>query len=181
MMYIEDKYQELLSTPSDINEHLPILRKYAEECRHITEMGVRGIVSTYALLVAEPDILISYDIKNCDWKPLREIAKEECNTDFQFILGNTLEVEIAPTDMLFIDTLHNYDQLSVELKLHAPKVRKYIILHDTTTYSYRGESYDGIRRVGLWPAIKEFLENNYEWSIKARFTNNNGLTILIKE
>jgi hypothetical protein len=32
---------------------------------------------------------------------------------------------------------------------------------------------------GLWPAIEEFLENNRnEWTLLARYTNNNGLTIL---
>jgi hypothetical protein len=34
--------------------------------------------------------------------------------------------------------------------------------------------------VGLWPAIEEFLNDNPEWSICERFTNNNGLTILQK-
>ncbi len=36
-------------------------------------------------------------------------------------------------------------------------------------------------RKGLWPAIVEFVENNPEWYIKERFTNNNGLTILAKK
>jgi len=180
-MNIENKYQELWDKPSDINEHLPILKRYAKKCRHVTEMGVRGIVSTYALLAGHPYTLISYDIRNCDWKPLQKQALEENYTNFQFIIGNTLEIEIDPTELLFIDTLHNYDQLSVELKLHAPKVSKYLIFHDTTTYAYIGESYDGLSRLGLWPAIEEFMEDNPEWSIKERFTNNNGLTILVKK
>lgn len=177
-MNIENKYQELCNTSSDINEHMPVLRKYAEKCNHITEFGVRGIVSTYALLAAQPHTLISYDIKNCNWKPLQDAAISY--TFFEFILGNTLEIEIDPTEMLFIDTLHNYDQLKMELRMHAPKVSKYIVFHDTTTYDYVGESYDGLSRLGIWPAIKEFLEENPEWSIKEKFTNNNGLTILVK-
>ena len=179
-MNIENKYQELCNTPSDINEHLPVLRRYAEECKHITEMGVRGIVSTYAFLVAQPYTLISYDIKNCDWKPLQKAAREAYYTDFRFIQADVLKIEIEPTEILFIDTLHNYEQLIRELKLHASKVSKYLVFHDTTTYAYVGESYDGVPRVGLWPAIEEFLEENPEWSIKERFTNNNGLTILVK-
>ena len=31
---------------------------------------------------------------------------------------------------------------------------------------------------GIWPAIEEFINNNQNWKIKERFTNNNGLTIL---
>ena len=33
---------------------------------------------------------------------------------------------------------------------------------------------------GLWPAIEEFLSFNRNWTIKERYTNNNGLTILEK-
>ena len=51
MNKLQEIYEGLCSTPSDINEHLPTLKKYAEECEHITEMGVRWVVSTYALLM----------------------------------------------------------------------------------------------------------------------------------
>jgi hypothetical protein len=32
-------------------------------------------------------------------------------TDFEFKIGNTLNIEIEPTYFLFIDILHNYNQL----------------------------------------------------------------------
>jgi hypothetical protein len=35
-------------------------------------------------------------------------------------------------------------------------------------------------RKGLWPAVAEFLENHPEWSLRERFVNNNGLTVLEK-
>ena len=59
MTELEIKYNELCVTPSDINEHLPTLKVYAEQCEHVTEMGVRGIVSTYALLMGKPKTMIS--------------------------------------------------------------------------------------------------------------------------
>jgi hypothetical protein len=34
---------------------------------------------------------------------------------------------------------------------------------------------------GLWPAVVEFLEENPEWYLKERFTNNHGLTILARK
>jgi len=34
---------------------------------------------------------------------------------------------------------------------------------------------------GLWLAITEFLENNSNWYLIERFTNNNGLTIIGKK
>lgn len=171
-------YERLYNTPSDINEHLPTLANYASECEHITEMGVRYIVSTYALLMGKPKKMISYDIHMCNWEPVRDLVKED--TDFQFLVGNTLEIEIEPTDLLFIDTLHNYTQLTKELELHAKKVSKYIIFHDTTSFETVGESYTGKPEKGIWLAIQEFLQRNPQWVLKERFTNNNGLTIIEK-
>ena len=165
-------YERLCNTPSDIFEHLPTIKKYAEECDHITEMGVRSIVSTYALLMGKPSKMISYDINDCNWQPVRNLVKD--TTDFNFIIANTCECIIEDTDLLFIDTLHNYEQLKIELERHANKVKKYMIFHDTTTFGIKGETSD----IGLWPAIEEFLENNKNWSILEKYENNNGLTIL---
>ena len=171
-------YERLYNTPSDINEHLPTLMNYACECEHITEMGVRYIVSTYALLMGKPKKMISYDIHMCNWKLVKDLVKED--TDFQFLVGNTLEIEIEPTDLLFIDTLHNYTQLKKELEMHAKKVNKYIIFHDTTSFETVGESYTGNSEKGIWLAIQEFLQLNPECTLNQRFTNNNGLTIIKK-
>ncbi len=177
MNVLEHMYNLKCSTPSDINEHLPTLKKYAEECDHITEMGVRWIVSTYALLMGKPKRMISYDINEIVWQPILDIVKYD--TDFEFRIANTLDLEIEETDLLFIDTLHNYNQLKGELTLHGNKSRKYIIFHDTTTFEWTGESYEGkVGELGLWPAIAEFLEENKNWELHERFTNNNGLTIL---
>ena len=59
---IKQMYEELVITPSDINEHLPILKNYAKNCQHITEMGVRSVVSTYALVSANPRKIICIDL-----------------------------------------------------------------------------------------------------------------------
>jgi hypothetical protein len=64
--------------------------------------------------------------------------------------------------------------------LHANKVRKYLIFHDTTTFGEFGETFKVPNTVGIWPAIEEFMLENKEWKIEERLTNNNGLTILKK-
>lgn len=178
MNNITEHYNRLCEQVSDINQHLPTLMKYASECEHITEMGVRGIVSTFALLMGEPKRMISYDIN----VPVGIGAVIHwANTDgidFDFRLGDTTQLTIGETDLLFIDTLHNYNQLKRELELHSDKARKYLIFHDTTSYEYIGESYDGkVDEKGIWYAIEELIEEG-KWEIKERYTNNNGLTIL---
>lgn len=195
MNTVEENYNILVNTPSDINEHLPVLKKYAEQCEHITEMGVRFVVSTFAFILAKPKKLISIDLfhpsQYGDTYRLDLISTyaKDNNIDFVFKLENTTNCIIEPTDMLFIDTLHVYGQLKKELELHAPNVNKYIIFHDTTTFANIDEGYyyntselDKLNKsyIGLWPAIEEFLNSNTEWKIVERLTNNNGLTILQK-
>lgn len=182
MKSIIETYSELCNTPSDIHEHLPTLATLTADCNHVTEMGVRWICSTYAFLQGKPEKLISYDIENpshwgADINNVYTLAATE-GIDYSFIQASTLEVEIEQTDLLFIDTWHIYDQLKSELNLHHHKVNKYIVMHDTTSYCYYGES-EGHQ--GLWPAIDEFLDEHPEWVLSARYTNNNGLTILIKK
>jgi len=190
-MNIQSKLNILQSSPSDINEHLPTLVKYGKECKHITEMGVRGIISTWAFLSSLPEKMVSYDIQNPntwnqDINEVYEVARRN-NINFKFIQANVLKIEIEPTDLLFIDTWHAYKQLKSELELHSDKVGKYIILHDTTSFEFKDEtSYQiwGDEWVGtgegLWKAVTEFLEEKNEWVLHERFTNNNGLTILKK-
>ena len=182
MNIIERYNQELNIIESDINEHLPVLREYAEKCDTITEMGVRFVVSTYAFAIANPKKIVSIDIIHPnDYTErygvsssyrLKEI-EDHCtdnNIIFQFIKGDTKSIEIEETDLLFIDTLHTYEQLKAELNLHSNKVKKYIILHDT--FSCANE---------FIPALNEFLKDNNNWSIHKVYENNNGLTILEKK
>ena len=71
-------------------------------------------------------------------------------------------------------------------------------MHDTTIDEWEGETVRSWRTMnpqeqslntgipieeiikGLWPAITEYLEENPDWKLKERYTNNNGLTILQK-
>jgi len=196
----------LYEYPSDINEHIPTLIKYGSECETITEMGVRWITSTWAFLGCAPKQLTSYDMRDPStwdvggngenqniikrgYNNLKEVydVAEEFNLNFKFIQANVLEVDIEPTDLLFLDTWHSYKQLKAELAIHASKVNKYIIFHDTTTYATTDETnYEELGEewkaegIGIWKAIEEFLKANPQWVLVERFTNNNGLTIIKK-
>lgn len=164
-MNTEQIYQDLCNTPSDINEHLPKLREYADKCNHITEMGVRGCVSLYAFLSSSANKVVAIDIFRV-WTP--DLEKLE------FIHANDLEIEIQKTDLLFIDTAHNYNQLRQELNIHAKNVNKYIAFHDTKIFGIYGD--DGGK--GLLFAIEEFLKENKEWEKEYHTDINNGLTII---
>lgn len=184
MSNIYQIYKTQCDTASDINEHLPTLYKYAKQCQHVTEMGVRWIVSTWAFLAAQPKKVISYDIKNpsewgADIKQVLQMARDE-DLNYIFVEADVLKIEIEETDLLFIDTLHNYAQLKEELRLHASKVRKYIIFHDTVSYGNVDESNDQPNSKGIVPAIMEFLQENPNWYLREQFLNNNGLLVIAR-
>jgi hypothetical protein len=197
---IKNKYNTLSRVPSDINEHLPTLYKYATECEIIFETGVRGCISSWALVYgllnnnSEKKVIILNDIYPCNIDELLA-----CTNNLPIIVQykwvNNLQLDMSyNVDLTFIDTWHVYGQLKRELEKFSKITNKYIIMHDTTVDEWEGESIrerfnidaqikfsgfprDEITR-GLWPAISEFLSAHSEWVLHERFTNNNGLTIL---
>jgi hypothetical protein len=169
---LEALYRAACAVGSDIHEHLPTLHALAQECKHVTELGTRAGTSTTAFLFAQPDDLVCYDVHR--FPQVDQLRALAGRTRFAFHQADVRTVAIAETDLLFIDTWHVYGQLKEELRLHAAKARKYLVLHDTTSYAEKGET-EGHR--GLWPAVEEFLGRG-TFRIQRRYDNNNGLTVL---
>jgi hypothetical protein len=167
-------YQHARATVSDIFEHLPTLYRYASCCRHVTEFGTRTGVSTLALLRALPERLISYDwVRLPDVDRLEQLARLQ-GVDFSFRQEDTRRVDLEPTDLLFIDTLHVRQQLEAELAVAGERVRRFLIFHDTETFGQVGE--DGGE--GIWPAIAAFVRRESSWRLLEHRPANNGLTVL---
>jgi hypothetical protein len=178
-----DMFDKAVETPSDINEHLLLLRDLASKCDHVTEFGVRGGTSTVAFLAGQPKTLVSWDI---EWRwiisqRMADLSFVAGDTNFQPRVGNTLEIITEPTDLLFIDTLHTARQLKAELTRHCDpafdRVRKYLVFHDTATFGYVGE--DGTEP-GLRAAIRWFQREHAFplWLLIEDRKNNNGLVVL---
>jgi hypothetical protein len=198
-MAVSEKYlAEAVNAKGDLYEHLYTIKKYAEKCEHITELGVRWVISTWALLAAKPKTLNSFDLIHYVYHgvPANKIidAAQEQGTEFNFYEENVLTTDkIGPTDLLFIDTLHSYKQVKLELELHARKVRKYIIITNAVTYGSQNEGpvqhdkltgealhlYKNLQdKQGVMTAVKEFLDDNTDWRVKEFFKNCNGLCVL---
>lgn len=203
---INKKYQEVCQRPSDIYEHLPTLYELAKKCRVVAEMGVREVVSTWALLKGLCDSeldtkrtsassLYCVDIEDVPGiNRVIDIASQ-AGVDVLFMKEDSAKVQFPRSvDMLFIDTWHVYGHLKRELEHHQKNVKRYIVMHDTTIDGVDGESVrcglnvekqahasgypvDEIKK-GLKPAINEFLALHPEWSVMKVYDNNNGLTIL---
>lgn len=161
---------------ADILEHMPLLRLLASQCEHVTEFGVRTGNSTIAFLAGlerRGGVLESYDIG----PPLFVLPREIPPVWWAFHQADTSRLEaIAPTDLLFVDTLHTYEQVRAEL-VHADKVRKYLVFHDTVLNGEHGEG----GQPGILRAIGEFLESQQpagRWRVLCHMRNSNGLMVL---
>ena len=112
--------------------------------------------------------------------------------NIKLIENDTAKVDIAPTDILLIDSLHTGEHLRMELLRNHKKVRKFIVLHDTTS------CWNGIKEMGAWhydafcrndmnkvhelglkETIIEFMDNFTDtWMLFGKKENNNGLIVL---
>jgi hypothetical protein len=205
MTTIEEGYNRVKDTPSNVNEHIPILAEYAEKCSSVAELGVNQMVTTWAFLKGlrfnkkKKKSLLCVDIegKPVHFDTIVELAKKNRMT-MDFIEGDSGKVDIPKVDLLFIDTAHHYAQLRRELEKHHSKVKKYIIMHNTEIDGKYGETvrmcyYHDMDELcakfdfkaeevvkGLQPAITDFMAHHPEWKIEKHLMNNNGLTILAR-
>ncbi|MFI0435325.1 MAG: hypothetical protein ACH350_06320 [Parachlamydiaceae bacterium] len=191
-------YESHVQAPSDIHEHLPVLRQLAKECASVTEIGMKPLISTWAILKGLSEngqsikryLGIEREMFYGGKVELAEKMSKENGIDFVFWPVNDLRIMIEPTDLLMIDSIHTYCHLRYQLEKFSKNVRKYIVMHDTSPpWGEKNDesipidsreypvSYDR-RKQGLWPAIEDFLRSHPEWSVEKRLTNNYGLTIL---
>lgn len=164
MTAIEQLYQVRCNTPHNIDQHLPTIRRYAALCDHVTEFGVERGWSTSALLASGAAHVRSYDIvRHPDLEDVEKAVNDTPGTDWRFILGDTRQVRIEPTDLLFVDTDHTYDQVYRELELNVGRVKRFLLFHDT------------VSSPEIIPAILSFTYG--EWTLRTWAVHQNGLAV----
>lgn len=177
MTRLANLYQRLARTPSDINEHLPVLVDLVEllNAQHVIELGTRTGVSTLAFLHALTGTgghLTSVDIGDKpaigEWPEWTFIKCDDTDTD--------LVASLEPAEIVFIDTSHRYQHTLDELALYLPLVKPggVVVLHDTeleTPTDFPGDTNFPVKR-----AVAEFTAaRGLEW---ANLPNCWGLAII---
>lgn len=164
MNVIDANYERVISVPSDIWEHLPLMCKYSMECESIVEIGVRSIVSTWAFLKgllnghnSNKKSLICVDVDDIPSIEYVIGVAKDAGIEVKFIRGDSATIDFRASsrpfqtnvrdqqprdvyDMLFIDSWHIGGHLERELTTHAHKITKYIMMHDTEGDAITGES-----------------------------------------
>lgn len=191
---LERLFAERVTTPSDINEHLVTLRRFAEQCDLVVEFGTRGGNSTVGLLAGLADRqdrtgvypaprLETLDIDENAVQHVTGVLDPTCSgevagIEFAAVHGSSLGVVLPDgTDMVFFDSKHTYAHLKQELIRHGDKAQKFLAFHDTKTFGESGE--DGTTP-GLMQAIDEFRKHFPHWEVAFQTDRNNGLLVLAK-
>ena len=206
MNYIAIKHKYLSNQSNDINEHLNTMVNYTKDSESVLALCWQGSQVFWTLAhgllsnkTSEQKKNIYYNnIINFDTEEFTNVTRHLKNLSVTFSKEEFYQYELPseqPTvDVLFIDSWHVYGCMKRELAKYAPKTNKYIMMHDTTVDEWDGETIRSglnadeqsqkygipiyeINR-GVWPAIQEFLNDNPQWKIKERFTNNHGFTVL---
>jgi hypothetical protein len=205
MNYIAIKHKYLSSQPSDINEHLPTILEYVKQSASALVLAGTSVqpywTFTHGLINnnQEKKVLYYNTPAAIDKDEFTNVIRHLKNLSITFSGDDYLVYDLpenTTVDLTFIDSWHVYGCMKRELERFAPKTNKYIVMHDTTVDEWEGETIrcnldvaEQMQRTGLpsyeikrgvWPAIQEFLNDNPQWKLKERFTNNNGLTILEK-
>lgn len=175
------------------SRHLKYLQSAAKAVCTVVELGVKRGTSSSALCWCR-ERLISYDIKVT---PQARRLQQLVGPKWDLREENTLHVRpegVPEHDILFIDSLHTYDQVSGELAIFAPKTKEAIIFHDTITFATKGadgESGFYLRQPenradfdsgshGIRLAIDEFMIGNPKWTIFRHAPFGHGLLTLRK-
>lgn len=160
---------------NDIVEHLPYLQSLAWLCEHCTEFGTRRAYSTSALISGCKGKVVSYDIDRREEVDFLRNIPLPCKWEFRQCSTIDPNISIEYTDLLFIDTLHTYEQVKTELLLHSYKVGRYIVFHDTATpRNEPGHEND----IGILNAVIDFIIDHPEWKPIVNRKNCNGLLVL---
>jgi len=179
---LEEFYKQIRGQQEDPKHHGPhycshhdLIKEFSEGCTSYKELGThQGASAAAALLAGFKEVhFIDHTLEKYNWqKHLFEKYCEENEVDLNVYECSSIDPKCAvETDILMIDSLHEWRWTVQELQLHAPLTKKHIILHDTTTVNKRPSD--------IWPGLQMWCHaSNGMWYINRRNLENVGSTII---
>jgi hypothetical protein len=118
----------------DMAPHIDHLADYARGCETIVEFGIRGGVSTWAMLSAIDPNGKLYGVDIDPDPPIPPAVRDD--TRFRLIVGEaaTVKLPVKHADLVMIDASHEFAPTVAELVRAASLTPRYILCHD---YYYR--------------------------------------------
>lgn len=141
----------------------------ASECTSYRELGVMQGATAAAAVVAGYKNIHLIDIDLSEFTPYAYLF-EASDADVYSEQKSSINFgahELSRVDFLLIDSLHAAKHLKLELAIHASKVNKYILFHDTLT------------KKSLQRVIEKFISDNVEqWQLVEYYQKNVGYTLI---
>jgi Glycosyl transferase family 2 len=169
---LDNVFDKIRQIPRDLNQHMEKFKELSSKVGHVTEFSDRK-ESMIGFLAGRPKKFISHNSENeAVVRITTEFAKQE-GLDFEHIPNSSTNGEIEETDLLFLDTRHDFQFVLEHLNKYHSKVKRFIVLHDTAIF---GEKFnDG---PGILPALRLFMGKNRQWTIVHHTMDQYGLTVL---
>lgn len=185
---LEQLYRRHVAANSAISPHLPRLRELAESLDTVVEFGVKRGASSTALLLGAKRV-VSFDVvATPEAHALQAVAGDR----WQYRLEDSRQADIPDCDLMFIDSLHTFDQVDAECR-HADKARRFMVFHDVSTFGEVGALGETGRQSwtyvagrgsvptehrGIRPAIDHLMIRDPSWRIIERRVDSHGLLVL---
>lgn len=185
---LESVYKAHCAANTAISPHLPRLRSLAQGLDVAVEFGVKRGASSSALLLGAA-VVLSYDVvATAQARELQAIAGPR----WHYVIEDSRKADVPACDLLFVDSLHTFQQTKAELEAHADKAGRFLVFHDTITFGSVGakgesgeHSWQYMRGqscptscLGIRPAIDELMIRDLSWRIVAHYTESHGLLVL---
>ena len=147
------------------------LNSLIKECKSYKELGVLSGVSAAAAILGNPDLELveMVDINFDTIAPQRHLF-DEFRGQLTFNKNSSIDTAIPVTevDLLMVDSVHTYKHVRNELRLHAPKARKYILFHDTN-------------QAPVKRAVDEFIADNPQWKYVICDDRSFGYAVIVRQ
>tara|TARA_E500000318_G_scaffold97854_1_gene98812 strand:+ start:3138 stop:3716 length:579 start_codon:yes stop_codon:yes gene_type:complete len=178
---LNEFYNQIRSQQEDPKHHGPhycahhdMIQEQMKNCESYKELGLhQGASAAAALLSGAKEVhLVDHTLEKYNWqKHLFEKYCEENDVNLNVYECSSIDPKCAqPTDVLMIDSLHEWRWTIKELNLHAPITKKYIILHDTAIVNKRPSD--------IGPGMTMWCRTNPEWRIVKEVKVNVGAMLV---
>lgn len=170
---LEAWYADAQTRQSDFHEHVKTLKELADNCDTVAEISLwDDKPATVALAASKASKVISVRaLAKRIWGPLQKLRPD-------FIAANDDGPVRDGVDLLFLDENHRAQEVYDGLVKYAPHVRRYLVIHCTTSpYGETGD--DG--GPGVMPGVRRFLNENREWTAIRHDPGNHGLIVLSRD
>lgn len=161
--YHELRRQQVEAHGLHYDDNHDVLERLGWQCPVQKELGVSQGGTLAAMIRTRPQKLTGIDTDFSRFAPYQKYFDKYANQhgiDFKFVEQNSLcPSTVSACDLLHIDSRHTATHLKQELKLHGPKVNKYIICHDTAKRGALVETLADYAKWAGWKVIEQCNEN----------------------